>query len=119
MTPEERASIVVQNYHATRCWGYDPVQYAEYERLIADAIREAVAAGRERAAQLAETFGGWAPCQCSECRHDVRAHAVDEVESMRVLAREIRESPALVALPCPMRPGGVRVVPQAEGGSPP
>lgn len=54
MTPEERAGAVVMDYHGKRCWGYDPVQHAEYEQLIADAIREAVTAERERCAKAVE-----------------------------------------------------------------
>lgn len=42
MTSRERAAMVVMEYHGKRCWGYDPVQHAEYEELIAAAIDEAV-----------------------------------------------------------------------------
>jgi len=52
MTEEQRAAGVVQDYHAKRCWGYDPVQHADYETLLAAAIREAVAAERERICHL-------------------------------------------------------------------
>lgn len=42
MTPEDRAEKVVIDYHAERCWGYDPNHHAEYITRIAAAIREAV-----------------------------------------------------------------------------
>ncbi len=61
LTPEQRASTVVVEYHAKRAWGYDPNQHAEYESLIADAIRaaelEARTEQRELDAALVETFG--------------------------------------------------------------
>lgn len=43
MTARERARAVVQDYHARRGWGYDSVQHAEYETLLAIAIDAAVA----------------------------------------------------------------------------
>ncbi|VTT98918.1 unnamed protein product [Gemmataceae bacterium] len=43
------ASEAVQDFHASLVWGYDPVQHAELERAIADAITRAVAAERSRA----------------------------------------------------------------------
>jgi hypothetical protein len=46
MTSRERAASVAQNYHAARAWGYDPVQHADYEAMIASAIDAAVAAFR-------------------------------------------------------------------------
>lgn len=78
MSPEERASHVVQNYHATRCWGYDPVQHAEYERLIAGAIREAVADERERCAGIARAVA----VDALRNGHPTAFHVVDKVVTM-------------------------------------
>jgi hypothetical protein len=55
-----------------------------------DVTDEAVQAERERCAKLVEEFREWASCECSECKADARAHAVDEVESMKRLAAQIR-----------------------------
>ena len=54
MSPAERAAKAVMDFHARRAWGYDPVQHAELEGLIAEAIRQAVVEERERCAGIAE-----------------------------------------------------------------
>lgn len=54
MTPRERAANVVMDFHARRSWAYDPVQHAELEGLIAEAIRQAVVEERERCARIAD-----------------------------------------------------------------
>jgi hypothetical protein len=55
MTAEERAAAAVVEWHGRHVWGYDPVQHAELQELIADQVRaaEAAAAARQRAADAA------------------------------------------------------------------
>lgn len=60
---QRRAAELVQEYHGRRCWGYDPVQHAEYESLIADALLAAYREGAERAtAGKGKTYDDEANC---------------------------------------------------------
>jgi hypothetical protein len=65
MTPEQRATLAVQDVYAKHAFGYDPNQHAEFETAIAAAIRDAVAEERERLESIMSDFGiSDAVCQC-------------------------------------------------------
>lgn len=57
MDADRMAAEVVIEFHFRRAWAYDPSMHAEFQALIADKIRAAVAAERERIAQDAEEVG--------------------------------------------------------------
>ena len=73
-----------------RCWeGYDAGGALDLEGLVAN-VRALLAEERERCARLAESFCGWSPCVCDECRGQSQSCGVDTPASMATLAAEIR-----------------------------
>jgi hypothetical protein len=89
MTAEERAAAAVVEWHGRHVWGYDPVQHAELQELIADQVRaaETAAAGRQRQrflALIAEARSWWERGNCPEVMETVQA-ALDQLR-LAVLA---------------------------------